>query len=432
MWEYNCLGDTTIDNIAYKKIFRRSLIPSNGAPPFTPASYYWLYGFMRDDVAAKKVYARILPNNIYSFDCGFDEDILLYDFSLEVNDTVDFCLVPSFYQSSIYSIVSEEVLGVNTNIFMLNNGMSYYEGIGSEFGLFEDIFIPIKSTNELERTELAYYCPSGVCGYTLPDVTLLTVGEVFDFSVGDKFHYRGNASGQTPNADRLTIIGKFYSQDNDTVSYQREHNSYYTVLNWNNSEPYLEYFFNSFMDTVSYTNLNEPLSVYDNNLLSSVNIFYGEDWCDTLINNWYFNNNPGGMPGEEFDRSYGKGLGLTLDYHYSGDGQQVLADNKLIYYKKGNVTCGNPDVVSAKGEMIESTIRIYPNPAQNEISFTANSQLSGNASYQLFSVSGNMIGSGTLTKDSDKISTTSLPSGMYLIKIVTPTRVLTGKFLIAK
>ncbi len=433
MWEYNCLGDTVVENTDYKKVYRRSLLPSSGEPPFTPVNYYSLFGFLRDDTAAKKVYARILPNDYSSFDCGYNEDFLLYDFSVLVNDMVDFCLIPSFYQSTLNSITPAVVSGVNTNSFMLSTGLEYYEGIGSEFGLFEDLFIPVKSTSELERNQLAYYCPSGDCGYTLPEVTLLTVGEVFDFSVGDEFQYSGYASFQTPNADRITITGKNYSPDNTTVTYERFHSTYYTDIVWNNGEPYTEYLFSSFTDTVSYTNLDQPLSTYDSNLLlPGLAIYLSDDLCDSLINKWYFNDTPGGFSGEEYSRSYGKGLGLTRDYHYSGNGQQLMLENKLFYYKKAGITCGSPDIVSTEGHRVETTIRIFPNPAQNEISLSSDFQFNGTASYQLYTASGTFAKSGTFMPNAPKISTAALPSGMYLIKIVTPSNVLTGKFMISR
>ncbi|MCK9423236.1 MAG: hypothetical protein M0Q38_11625 [Bacteroidales bacterium] len=41
---------------------------------------------------------------------------------------------------------------------------------------------------------------------TISAQDLLTVGEVFDFSIGDKFQISGKAGGQPSNCDRITII----------------------------------------------------------------------------------------------------------------------------------------------------------------------------------------------------------------------------------
>jgi len=56
---------------------------------------------------------------------------------------------------------------------------------------------------------------------------LMTIGEVFDFEIGDEFQIRGSATGQPPNADWITIIAKEYSTEGDTVFYHRYHDSYF-------------------------------------------------------------------------------------------------------------------------------------------------------------------------------------------------------------
>jgi len=55
----------------------------------------------------------------------------------------------------------------------------------------------------------------------------MTIGEVFDFEIGDEFQIRGSATGQPPNADWITIIAKEYSTESDTVFYHRYHDSYF-------------------------------------------------------------------------------------------------------------------------------------------------------------------------------------------------------------
>ena len=71
---------------------------------------------------------------------------------------------------------------------------------------------------------------------------LMTIGEVFDFSVGDKFHYKVSPP-QVPTAvDRITITGKYFSGSGDTVFYQRFHDSYWTEVDWI-PEPHLIYHF---------------------------------------------------------------------------------------------------------------------------------------------------------------------------------------------
>ena len=71
---------------------------------------------------------------------------------------------------------------------------------------------------------------------------LMTIGEVFSFEIGDQFQTEGTADHQPPNADRITITGKYFSLDNDTLFYIRFHDSYYSEVIWGEN-PYLEYHF---------------------------------------------------------------------------------------------------------------------------------------------------------------------------------------------
>lgn len=50
----------------------------------------------------------------------------------------------------------------------------------------------------------------GLC-LSLSGQELMTIGEVFNFEINDEFHSSSNLTGQPPNADRITIINKYYS-----------------------------------------------------------------------------------------------------------------------------------------------------------------------------------------------------------------------------
>jgi hypothetical protein len=163
LWEYFILGDTTIENFDYTKVYRRSLVPTDAPPPFVPNGDYELYGFLRDDSFDKKVYAILLYNSFY---CPVNEDFLLYDFSVQVGDTARFCLIPDFMEYVLASITPGSHLGFETRVF--SNGMDpyyYYEGMGSYYGLFEAMFTPVKSSHQkyTQHTFLYYYCREAPC-----------------------------------------------------------------------------------------------------------------------------------------------------------------------------------------------------------------------------------------------------------------------------
>ncbi len=173
LWEYYAEGDTLIEDISYKKIYKRSLVVTQEGPPFEADGPYELYGFIRDDSTGKKVYAIAIDE--ISSECPLNEEFLMYDFSVNVGDTAVFCLFPDFYDRTITSITLGIHLGFETRIFATDWGfISYYEGMGSDYGLFEEIFYPVKAENRknLFMTDLYYYCRESPCDLlvTTPEV----------------------------------------------------------------------------------------------------------------------------------------------------------------------------------------------------------------------------------------------------------------------
>jgi hypothetical protein len=162
LWEYYAYGDTILDNVLYTNIYKRKLVVTQGGPPFEPNGSYELFGFIRDDTINKKVYAiHINEQN----NCPLNEEYLLFDFSVNVGDTAIFCLYPNYNDYIISSIEYGNFLDFDTRIFSNNQESDYFEGMGSYFGLFEEMFAPFKSDNGryVYHTFLYYYCRETPC-----------------------------------------------------------------------------------------------------------------------------------------------------------------------------------------------------------------------------------------------------------------------------
>lgn len=161
LWEYFASGDTVIDSLTYKKIFKRDLVITQGGPPFQPDGPYQLHGLIRDDSTIKKVYALRFYN--INHGCPMNEEYLLFDFSLNVGDTVDLCGLPDFWDYVVQNIYFSEVLGFSTRVYVLDPDI--YEGMGSSYGLFEYMFAPFKKNGKryTSSTFLEYYCRESPC-----------------------------------------------------------------------------------------------------------------------------------------------------------------------------------------------------------------------------------------------------------------------------
>ncbi len=178
LWEYHANGDTIVDGQTYLKVFRRELeLNASFMPPFYPATAYELAGLLREDSEERKVYAILLSEqSAYFSGCPTGEESLLFDFSLSVGDTASFCVLPGpdiMGEIEITAIVPIMLWGHETSAFESFVG-SYYEGIGSDFGLFEEMFAPVKSQGNryVVSTFLEYYCRETPCDFVVSTAEL--------------------------------------------------------------------------------------------------------------------------------------------------------------------------------------------------------------------------------------------------------------------
>ena len=129
-YQYLTNGDTIINSLHYTKIIR------NESSLYVPCSCGGYYTLMRQDTSARKVYVR--SNNT---------DIILYDFTQNIGDTVNSLIFPSsscpgIIITDIDSILIDSVFHRRLVINQVPSGCvigtNYFiEGVGCSGGLFE-------------------------------------------------------------------------------------------------------------------------------------------------------------------------------------------------------------------------------------------------------------------------------------------------------
>jgi hypothetical protein len=148
---YRIEGDTLIDNVDYKKVYRLSFhLPPwpdlNVGPPYKKSGQL-LFGAIREDMAERKVYARIFEEPDLEARCTDPgSEKLWHDFSLTLGDTLPSCI--SHFPSSpeeIYPITSLDtafLFGENRRRWCIWDGSFYcqVEGLGTHDGLFDPHF----------------------------------------------------------------------------------------------------------------------------------------------------------------------------------------------------------------------------------------------------------------------------------------------------
>jgi len=142
---YSFMGDTIINSMAYHKVLRTGSIHQHCWNGNYINSWYPVYdyaGAIRQDTAARKVYFVRM---------GFSTECLLYDFSLNVGDSIADCLGSAGQNCAIVNSIDSVLVGNNyRKRFNLAGGWQYslIEGIGSTSGLLEP-FCPFEYIGNL-------------------------------------------------------------------------------------------------------------------------------------------------------------------------------------------------------------------------------------------------------------------------------------------
>lgn len=168
---YQIAGDTLVEGLAYKKLYQREFLP-NGESGGAWESYDWplqiqnenLVGFIREDVSGRKVYWRDASGQ--SICAAVDDEVLLYDFALEVGDTLSGCLLSGAGPVIVSAIDTVDIYGAERLIYQLSTGMELIGGVGYSSGLLQP---PVAQTGELSFSLLDYCIGVDLnCGVILP------------------------------------------------------------------------------------------------------------------------------------------------------------------------------------------------------------------------------------------------------------------------
>ena len=232
-----------------------------------------------------------------------------------------------------------------------------------------------------------------------------TVAEIYDFDVGDVFHYYSDYFHMTVHKTLYEITDKYYSPSNDTLYYTRDYKSAWKDFQgtiWN-------YSFGT--QTIYYTELD---SLILNGEFVYVGLFNGR------IYNLY-------NPCECEWLGYAEGVGLVEDLLFICGTGEFDHNIELRYYKKGDEEWGTP--LNLYTEITESyqnsDISIYPNPAKETIyiKFLSNDKVT-NPTLELMTLTGNLIRTFKLNNRKSSISIDYLPAGIYLYMIKSGTTIL--------
>lgn len=157
-WEYYILGDTIVNTVQYKKVYKRSWT-SILCTLDRPYNSYSLFSLIREDTLARKVYST---GGGYA--CPSGPDTVLYDFNLQIGDTFKSCLTDYMGGVVIGGISLNSSFWLSSTTYHSTEG-ELYEGVGSNFGLFEHLGYNVSGAAD---PGLSYYCRGNLASCGLP------------------------------------------------------------------------------------------------------------------------------------------------------------------------------------------------------------------------------------------------------------------------
>jgi hypothetical protein len=248
-----------------------------------------------------------------------------------------------------------------------------------------------------------------------------TVGDVYNFDPGDEFHYRSPLA--PPNASRMLILTKYYSALNDTVFYIRQNDNYGATVVWG-PQPYLVYNTSSYIDTVYYTNLTDPVIVPafspDSCNTQQDSLYMSAAYCGAQVYeynaciNCCFESNSYGI-------AYGVGLGLLV-FDNQNTGNISHQRTEQIYYHKAvsGDSCGTADrtyYAGLKETKYDSKLLVYPNPANDLLTIRTEENLPESSSWQIVNLLGTVMCEGSIRDKQTVVHLEHLPAGVYFVKV---------------
>ncbi|HYX05707.1 MAG TPA: T9SS type A sorting domain-containing protein [Bacteroidales bacterium] len=265
---------------------------------------------------------------------------------------------------------------------------------------------------------------------------VLKIGEVFDFEIGDEFHYKSFVG--TPSGERLKVIEKCYSENKDTVYYKFEVNKYMSSY-VSDPEPHLIYSYYSFEQSKSFSHLDSSIfttfldcKFYDENdvycRFDSI-ISYSTKWCGLEING--YDATVGEFEPSRYIHTCGKGVGDVRVYlQFGSSGGIVDEDKELVYYKKGDQMCGEPDLTSIPLNNNTSKIaKIYPNPTSSLITIKLNEPSTDHFIFEIINIQGKIIHHQEIQGTSCQYDLSGIEKGIYVVKIYISGNILYKKVI---
>ena len=353
-------------------------------------------------------YASVLKIEQVNF-LGITDTIKTIDFDLMI-------LMPHLVKSKISKDFDGQTIQISKNFGLIKT--------------FNMLVFPYQNETSKSIINWDQFIIAGLTNPTM-GVQNLTWFDVFDFQAGDEIHSKFTSyetQAGPPTYYRTYTVIKYISRINysDSIVYQTERtekdsaftgtiNTDATYFNGIEKKIIKKDKFFDLLPGESY--INNQNAIATNVMTDSTIIFKSnpvEINYNKKLNCWST------IP-EYYEDGYStryskylKGLGGPY-FKFESFGLYLsssIAENKLVYYKKGSSTWGVPLVISGINQpKAESNITILPNPATDKITI---SNLTEPSTVELLDLKGSVMQRTTITTSENTLNLSQYDKGLYL------------------
>ncbi len=244
----------------------------------------------------------------------------------------------------------------------------------------------------------------------------LTVGQVYNYNVGDVFQYNYTPSSTSPTYITDTVISKTISTSLDTVKYTYKRYSYklpsciscYPIVaysTYSNS-------YHSLSSPFTYSNLSNCSASIIIPCVKDTIIASGFCGKKTFKSQWVGVASPSVISVYTInDANFSEGLGQTYLY-IENIGNFDPSYTNMIYYNKSGITCGTYAV--GINEIVINKFLLFPNPTNSTINILDDQNDFKNSTIEIKNNFGQTV---MLIPFSNNIDLSNLVSGMYYLSI---------------